>query len=129
MLKNKNEEFPKIKQMKSQQGGELSTIAEKYSEENLLANYIRKNSNPYSQRSRNNSYLDRYSETLNVSEVLHVGTRRSLDTPGSIEKKPLYTELEKMKTKESVYAHKYPDSGKKYQIKGKLPHYNISKLI
>lgn len=88
---------------------------------------MRKNSH----RQRNLSYLDRYSETINASEVRREDTRRSLNSPNSVEKKPLYQELEKIRKKEpgSQYYQQEKEQPKKFVIKSKLPYYNISKLI
>lgn len=43
--------------MKSQNHSELATIAEKYSEENILSNYLRKNSHHKSNKYNNLSEL------------------------------------------------------------------------
>lgn len=92
----------------------MATIAEKYSEENLLSNYIRQQKPKRTRHTMNDG----------KKEVHREETRRSLDNPPH--QKPLYFELERMKGKEPDM--KMPES-RRFVIKSKLPLYNISKLI
>lgn len=119
-LKGKCEEFPKIKHT-NHHHGQLATIAEKSSQENLLSNYLK-------HQSKVKHISGHHSETVNYGkEVYREDTRRSLDNPH--QQKSLYSDLERIKGKEQFFGPKQADHRKFVIKKNKMPLYNISKLI